>query len=1729
MAGCTYNYKGKDYDKSQNLDLQREIYYDYIKHRINIQGKDTIPKDYLNWYAAETRKRVLDGIKESANVSDDQATAITALFDTLAKSWGLRNSKDPSEYFNEVLTGLKVLDPRTGEEVDLGNSAGFILDLSTNADPIDVVKGFSGIFFNTLSKSEQDKAIKALTGIEKKWEDLSSSEIEAVYEAFSDNFLDYLKQNPRNAASEVMEQFSRFFTDLTESIIGHQLEGGGRPTQMSNDLMNLYDAVLNISQTENTRNFKHFSGKSVFDRLRSHGIQVKKRTAEELKRIARAYIGNKYGENTAEYVKSDLNSAVERASVRPEARPDGAYVESIRFVREYNDDPHNTRGLTAEQQIAMTFAATEIEKRIEDIGLRLQSVDDVPWKTENGIGERADLLEIREILSAKLDTITSAISISRSLAGYTLGMGTHLIKRNRYSKKGIMDFYKSHMGTSNISDKERRFLEDLANKISEQSKAIFDTREGAANLRDEQMFLVADMILAQIEKSSDFKEFMKTFNKGVKSHKRSKAGALGTLKKAGSGDNVKSGTLNGAIKFAIFDLIKDDSVDTSSFLKLASALVDSEYGQSLKLNWKDHSDYAQRAVRDALITSSDEHKNTIQKYVASDLQNVKTEIKLLDRLSELLGDKETSKWKKKNFIHSDQVEAIRDVLTDLTTVVLLDSNVEQGTILQLTQDIDRLLSLLKPGPLKYEVNNLGEVTDETYNRLRTGVEEDIINDILQTVRNIKLYRDVDKLKEKRDKLQADITEFQKGNFADNVFRVLPQYDAAMFLNILRHDDRVSSMKEYKEYKAARTNQQIIEHVFNSITKGSSGLVDFDDMVKQTLEYLKDSGVKRDDGKDLTPEDVMNAITKIIDKPMFIRGINEKLRAVRQEGRVIQKLIDYATEIFKSDYEEGKSDLGQGKIKRSQEINKLLEELEVLSKINYSQYTVGVLNTQTLLTEIKEQYQLALTRDSGSDLGSLDEIIENMRKYEVARQSEAGLRAEKRWEKELERWKKMDISEIRAQDIKWISSMFPKFIDENLEEIRKRVNRVSNEAKNELKKKILVDYIRKIKDAKSGKAQFNLDELEDVLGNDNKITQSDRSIRRRNREVQILIASLREYIKRQKALRAKGDIGSTIRLLLKDVWASSRVTVLAGDASYVTYQGGFAIPFLIRYPDIGAKVINSFLLSHAKEFRSSWFAKQLSKGWKFVGGDDSWIYEKGAASKHFYDYQNLLKGSVNSNSVWEDAVDNGVRLIDTDYIGLEEELQMMSLTELMGVGGMMRYAIPGFDSLYSKLEKNVPVVGKLFNPINDATKGYLKNLRGFGERTYMNHMNTIRLEMYNAGVNNLTMYVSDRDDYENAKMRWADYVNTMTGGGTRFTGSDSVDRKINSFVEATAGPLIAPRLYASALHSTIETTLIPDVYRAVNRRLRKEPQSDAMSAVEKMIYQRNLLNLAVMTSWHTTMYLLKYAITTGAIVDDPNEDGSTREESVQIVKNFWNMYFNPFNSGFGKVDVWDQRIALTPMGGYLRSLALLTLTPLRGLTDLGFEATPMKETANWKGIMGEFIQYRFNPVLEALATQGLYNQDFMGRKLSDDLATRGLEVAKSMGLMIWMQGIIENLSSGQPARVVGSGILDVMGVNNYENNPFYSQMVQSYLEKPFRSNKSMRPNTGIPYNHKLKGTFKEVQITDRMRRNFGHWVQDELYKNNKPFRSQLNRKWKQARKEAFEYYGEKYGRKEDIVK
>lgn len=1650
---CTYTYNGRDY--ASKTELINDVNYDNIASK----GLSNVSPTEATWFKFYTQKRI-DRTLSDIGLPKDQREATMEVFNFVAKRWATNRGKKIEDFYAEVLKDVRVADLSQGRGRTTQVGPGqYLIELATNADITTPVHELAHVFMNFLDTNELSDVVRewqkstgsSTSAKAQKFGDLNLTERIQVSEFFANQFETYLRyrsKNP-NINNSTLRKFAKFLEDIVLGVQDRMARLTGRTASLSHRLREIYDNILGLEMTENAASGKQvISNDPVWQRFEKAGIQAKKRTYDQMREQMAGYVNAKYGKGSTTYLSSSIQELVEDASKSPEVDPAIAHTRAVEILQEWERvgrDLKHMRPPTSVQVVAMSFAGMEVERMFDQVQKRL--ADASPDQV-------AELAELRTELAERLDTIASALSVVRSVSGQSLGMGAHLLKRVWYSPEEVIRNFEV-MNKRKALPSEKKALTELAEKLTDRVKEIERLKNEDESIEEVQIELIADQVLQNIEQEPLYQEFLKETNTpSKKSSLRSKI--LDVLKKGFTGkirELFQDGEYRGsteekkALRKALFSLIADENIPTGDFLELVQSFKNSEYGQAMKFsNDKSLHD----SIIAALVYSSKTYQNIIVEKPASDRRVIERELEAFDKLKQIITDSFEPKTKgpQVRLSYPKFVDQLRAAIDSLVTAASMDDSLNDAAYVRAIQLLDNIESHYNQLDIRDQSNNKALWLD------MSNLDKE---QVLGMVRDYEKARNFDARKKRIAELDVIIDQLQAGVYEGNLREFMPSYDAEMVLDRLDDAGVLNDVVEYAQYKKEKENERIISKIFDVLAKDSRFKADFKSVVDQTVKDLDKMGMK------VSPHQVYVALMERIPKKDFQYNVQARSKAVRDEANLLRRLKKELT----ADKKALDKDALWGK---AAEINSLIEDLRRLVRLDHSLYDGAIDEADQKLQDIQNTYHdimfgpneqkrnigsvIKALRDFGSDR-KLDQYKEQIKKFNGL--SKQILQAK-------------DLSSIPFEVMAEVGGIIPRYLDENIEEVRKKASTARRGARLNLKKKVLQDHLESIRQGNP-----NFDKLGQLLGNDSRMEAVDQRIAKLNGEVVGLTTRLREYYES----KVKKDPRSRIMSVLN----VPRVAVLAGDLSFVPYQAGFTLNFLFTHPKVAKIVFGRLITGLVKETVSV----------PLIG-------RQGAASEYF----NKTQGQLKSDKFWDHAVRANLNLIDPLNVTTEEELQLTNILEHVGPVDMINTVLGGNRKLPSD------------NIINNTTKEYFKRLRGFGTRNYANFMNSVRLEMYKSGVQKLGLTSDVPSAAEHtAREEWAEYVNTLSGGARRFSSDETWDKRANAVVEAASVGFIAPRLYASVFKSMAQTSVLPHYLRRIAiRGDRYDPQ---LSAVYRQMHKQNMVNAFGMFAYHALAYSAFILGRTAFGSDDEDETFNGAMEEV------WQNYLNPYSSKFLKIDIGHRVLALTPISSYARFAARMFLSPFNA-TDNWWEKSEELDRKNWWEHSTDFLKYRVNPALSSVMTNLVYNQDYLGRPLSDNMWDRISATLKGGLLTIWQQGMVDNYYQGTSRENLITVPLDVMGVNAYVSNPFYSHQVKKYKDNPNGSRSAFRASYGIGVDDKLRNTRKWVNMQDQMQSKFGYWLLDELSNGRKPTKRQMQRKFESFRVETFKQYDEEPSRR-----
>lgn len=1645
---CTYTYNGRDY--ASKTELINDVNYD----NIGAKGLSNVSPEEATWFKFYTQKRI-DRTLGDIGLPKDQREATMEVFNFVAKRWATNRGKKIEDFYAEVLKDVRVADLSQGRGRTTQVGPGqYLIELATNADITTPVHELAHVFMNFLNANElfdvvqewQKSTGNRASAKVPKFENLNLTERVQVSEFFANQFETYLRyrsKNP-NINNSTLRKFAKFLEDIVLGVQDRMARLTGRTASLSPRMREIYDNILGLEMTETAASGKIvISNDPVWQRFEKAGIQAKKRTYDQMREQMAGYVNSKYGKGSTTYLSSTIQELVEDASKSPEVDPAIAHTRAVEILQEWERvgrDLKHMRPPTSVQVVAMSFAGMEVERMFDQVQKRL--ADASP-------DQIAELTELRTELAERLDTIASALSVVRSVSGQSLGMGAHLLKRVWYSPEEVIRNFEV-MNKRKALPSEKKALTEIAEKLTDKVKEIERLKNEEESIEEIQIELIAEQVLQNIEQEPLYQEFLKETNTpSKKSSLRSQI--LDVLKKGFTGkirELFQDGEYRGsteekkALRKALFSLIADGKVPTGDFLELVQSFKNSEYGQAMKFsNDKSLHD----SIIAALVYSSKTYQNIIVEKPASDRRVIERELEAFDKLKQIITDSFEPKTKgpQVRLSYPEFVDQLRAAIDSLVTAASMDDSLNDAAYVRAIQLLDNIESHYNQLDIRDQSNNKALWLD------MSNLDKE---QVLGMVRDYEKARNFDARKKRIAELDVIIDQLQAGVYEGNLREFMPSYDAEMVLDRLDDAGVLNDVVEYAQYKKEKENERIISKIFDVLAKDSRFKADFKSIVDQTVKDLDRMGMK------VSPHQVYVALMERIPKKDFQYNVQARSKAVRDEANLLKRLKKELT----ADNKPKDKDALWGK---AQVINSLIEDLRRLVRLDHSLYDGAIDEVDQKLQNIQNTYH-DIMFGPNEQKRSIGSVVKALRDFESDRKLD-------QYKEQIKKFNGLSRQILQARDLASIpfevmaevGGIIPRYLDENIEEVRKSASTARRGARLNLKKKVLQDHLESIRQGNP-----NFAKLGQLLGNDSRMEVVDQRIAKLNGEVVGLTTRLREYYESKVKKDPRSRIMSVINI--------PRVAVLAGDLSFVPYQAGFTLNFLFAHPKIAKIVFGRLITGLVKETASV----------PLLG-------RQGAASEYF----NKLQGQLKSDKYWDHAVRANLNLIDPLNVTTEEELQLTNILEHVGPVDMINTVLGGNRKLPSD------------NIVNNSTKEYFKRLRGFGTRNYANFMNSIRLEMYKSGVQKLGLTSDVPNAAEHtAREEWAEYINTLSGGARRFSSDETWDKRANSVIEAASVGFIAPRLYASVFKSMAQTSVLPHYLRRIA--IRGDRYSPQLSAVYRQMHKQNMVNAFGMFAYHTIAYTAFIASRTKFGSDDEDETFNSAFEEV------WQNYLNPYSSKFLKIDIGNRVLALTPISSFARFGARMFLSPFNA-TDNWWEKSEELDRKNWWEHSTDFLKYRVNPALSSVMTNLVYNQDYLGRPLSDNLWDRISATFKGGLLTIWQQGMVDNYYQGTSRENIVTVPLDVMGVNAYVSNPFYSHQVKKYKDNPVGSRSPFRASYGLSVDDKLRDTRKWVNMQDQMQSKFGYWLLDELSNGRKPSKRQMQRKFESFRVETFKQYDE----------
>ncbi len=1036
---------------------------------------------------------------------------------------------------------------------------------------------------------------------------------------------------------------------------------------------------------------------------------------------------------------------------------------------------------------------------------------------------------------------------------------------------------------------------------------------------------------------------------------------------------------------------------------------------------------------------------------------------------------------------TDQVNALQKYVDQINYMASL-SDITGSGMVALQQKLDILAQLYTDLHIQEGDVNL------TYDDIKNGIGQKA-ELVIEAIREVRKEHNKRNLENKLKGLEEVISELDAGTYQGDIAFMYfnSQQDVVdQMLSDPALKAQITGEKELESLIEAHQNNENINSVINALNTTLSRLnykdiQTYEEIVAEIKKVLKQHG-----HGNISEAFILNAIYNRTKPSRIINEATEHAKLIRQQGQKLAKFVELLEENWQREagMANGSKPQQTKAARKMAQLSQLIRDIGELSAIQYERSPMleaYYKDLQASLSAMQALYNKHLTDPQSNieldrvlDLARKSKAAKDIRRYERMReQAAADIQALKNKNKN-NTWTSFD--EFKA--LKAIPGFMVRSFSEETVELREKALADRRESRALLKNKALKIMKDRIKEeekifqaAKKKDPNVTIKSMSDqlqVLNYYRRLIEND-SAREENNERLIRLMKENQEInaklKQKYANIKRGPFGRGLTEFLN----TPRLLTLAADLSFILYQGGMAIPWMMHPSNWKAS---------RNLFANNVFGGLGNEIAGLVGkGDDSWYVK--------------IEAKMKSHPRYTEAVQNGLQLIDENTISLEDELNLQTLLE------------------------RIPFIKK-----------YAGRLRKFSERMYISYMNQLRFDMYLYGRERLTIPNSDIDNAE-AMETWAEHINTLTGSMRRFSSDESTNKSINDFVKGAAGIVISPRLYASNIKTSVRMMRDPFYLGYLRLRGRTIDKSEITNEEE---YRKYAMQEAMR---HHSLNALAYAGFVGAIgslslmttyaalsgIDDEEE----RWEAA--VNHTLAGTLNPFSTNFLKLQLGQRIYTFSPIAAYFRFTAKVMgsiaseLVP--GLT--GWLPYNEYDSMKFEEMIGDFLRYKANPVFGSLNTV-LWNLDFKGDAVADTkLGQLGVGLTQ-FGLPISGQSVTENLrrellNNDDP--VIGvkrglslgfiEGIIDFTGVSSYTSNPWYDNSVSSYTrDKSFR----LRYYIGKDYdNEHLKDTYTGVRIREQIQNDMGEYILNGIKNGRPPSKEQMSDHLKKVARDAFKKYDE----------
>lgn len=1113
---------------------------------------------------------------KAAGFTDEQIAATAAVFNKVARRWARNNNKSEAQFYSEVLLGIEVADLGSKRKAATKKvDGGYIVQISENTEIDSPIHELAHIFENFLTESERKAVLR--------WS-RDSDWTRDTSEKFARGFIKFLESGDADGMQEnVFDKFKQWLGDLYHGLISYKgTEIPSLNQEMKEIFSKMLDSEVPVATQENYQSAsKNLEG--YYKKFAEIGIKFRKSLFES--------IANRLEINTEEadkiwgilpnsfrkfsYTTRKLRNILHKAVEKGYTNIDTAMDYANNAIASMMSDPDYLPTADAEQLLGYGYALMTMEEGMATLQEKIKKNP-----------QDAGLKQLREELALDIANLSQTLALARSEAGLRLKAGSFNLSKDMYSVPNVVKNTEASLNRK-LTQSELRQVKEKAAVHLQKVQELEDRVRSKGEFTQKQREQIANEIIASgIFDNPFFKEMIAATKKDSprgRSHRLDNK-LLRIKQIMRDSPNILYDEEQGASTEQLFKEVRD----------LVSILVGIDPGINsfTKLHETVETflpDISQDLLLDIMVWSDPAYQKAQADKVASSAAIIKRESKLLDQIRNYVTEtfKEVERTGNKT-VYPTRLDTLDKFIEELKFLSASDRAITDESFMEAATHLEALQTMF---------------ADLSLDRVdfRTVSLEDLIDKVGRYEKARKLnqrLKEVAELDNIEQQLRDGTYEGDLNDFSVSIS------DEVIKNRLEEYADKIG-LNEDEAYKMADRRFKILKKISDIVKRvdGPQVIEDFTTLYQAVKDALPSDF-------ELTPRDLYSALLHKVDIPTAFSAEYRNMEGVvREELKALDKLERF----FKKPPPKRNAPLDANR--RVEELMVLVDEIEKLSRRRYQHYSNETLDSLSRrFGDLIDNYRSILSGDITSM--TVDDLIHEVSK--IKDQEEL----EKASEKVFNERVKLNALPFNLRGVDNIFEILPEILPKLINE---QVESLKQEAYQDAKQQRLMK-VNKVLDIIRDKIRNNTSEeflnspeytaIQEFLNIEKRVDDVKSDVIRLNREVYLKRSELKTYINSLAN-------GGKDRLAAKII-NTPRLLVLAGDISFVTYQGGV---MLVSHPLHAASAFKQMALAAFSQ--------------------NNWI--RGLADLKTDDY-------------FDAAVASGLKLVDETSLELEEELRLSTILD-----------------------------------------------------------------------------------------------------------------------------------------------------------------------------------------------------------------------------------------------------------------------------------------------------------------------------------------------------------------------------------------------------------------------------------------------------------------------------------